>query len=673
MSTGIRVGDCVVRPQRRLIERGDDSVHVTPRAMSVLECLVAAGGAPVSRNDLFEQVWRGAEVSDDALTKCIGELRRAFCDSAREPRVIETIPKLGFRLIPPVEPLDEEPSQARPETIRPQTARPGAALPEGAVPDLSAVEPDTLVAAPPPRPRKWRLAMLLATLVLVSGLLLAFAGPRAWLTEAGVTLFIKAASILSPVRPERAPVVAVLPFLNLSSDADNDYFSDGISMEIINALARTGRLPVIARSSSFQFRGADLDVREIGRRLGVSHVLEGSVRRAGDSIRLTAQLSDTGLGQLVWSEVYQRDLSDIFALQQEVAADIVGQVYVALGYGPAVLRAEPVDFGTRRGTANPEAYELYLQGVALLNSDRPPLIDQAPAYFDRAIALDGDYADAWAMKGYALAVLGHFQWGASHIPASVYPESIAAFRKALEIEPRHAFATGYLGVLLMQNDFQWAEGMRLLEQGVTMNPNDAEMLSVYGFYLDTMHLPGAGEVLERAYRLDPFKIETMANLAVYLNRKGRRLEAAALAETILTQDPEGYAANVYAARLNLGLGRLDYAEERLRKARQVANPIDLNLDAMQWLIDYSRGKGWPPWVEVWERMQSENLSNAVLYRELDVDAEAIVALFELAIEQRQPALRSALFGPRPRAMPEAEWRRFKEITGVTRFQKSLGE
>ena len=660
ISTDIRVGDCVVRPQRRLIERGDASVQVTPRAMSVLECLMAAAGAPVSRNDLFEQVWRGAEVSDDALTKCIGELRRAFGDSAREPRVIETIPKLGFRLIPPVEPLDEEPAAARPE---------------GAAPDSPAMKPDTLVADPPPHRGKSRLVRLLVALVLLSGLLLSFAGPRAWLMEAGVTLFIKAASILSPVRLERAPVVAVLPFLNLSSDADNDYFSDGISTEIINALARTGRLPVIARSSSFQFRGTDHDVREIGRRLGVSHVLEGSVRRAGESVRLTAQLSDTGSGQLIWSEVYQRELSDIFALQQEVAADIVGQVYVALGYGPAALRAEPmaVDFGTHRGTANPEAYELYLQGVALLNSDRPPLIDQAPAYFDRAIALDGDYADAWAMKGYALGVLGHFQWGASRIPASVYPESIAAFRKALEIEPRHAFATGYLGVLLMQNDFQWAEGMRLLEQGVTMNPNDAEMLSVYGFYLDTMHLPGAGEVLERAYRLDPFKIETRANLAVYLNRKGRRLEAAALAETLLTQDPEGYAANIYAAWLNLGLGRLDYAEERLRKARQVANPVDLNLDSMQWVIDYRRGKGWPPWEDVWARMQTENLSNAVLYRELDVDEEAIVALFELAIKQRQPALRSALFGPKPRAMPEAEWRRFKEITGVTRFQESLGE
>ena len=125
MTADIRLGDWIVRPRRRLIERGDQSVHVTPRAMSVLECLMAARGAAVSRNELFDQVWHGAEVSDDALTKCIGELRRAFGDSARESRVIETIPKLGFRLVPPIELLEEvRPDQARPDQAPLEQARP---------------------------------------------------------------------------------------------------------------------------------------------------------------------------------------------------------------------------------------------------------------------------------------------------------------------------------------------------------------------------------------------------------------------------------------------------------------------------------------------------------------------------------------------------------------------
>jgi TolB-like protein/Tfp pilus assembly protein PilF len=524
--------------------------------------------------------------------------------------------------------------------------------------------------------RARRLGLLLIPVVLVIGVLLSITTTRVWLTGAGATLLLKTASILSSVQLERAPAVAVLPFLNLSGEADSDYFSDGISTEVINALARSGRLPVIARSSSFQFRGASPDVREVGRRLGASHVLEGSVRRAGDNVRLTAQLSDTKSGQLVWSEAWQRDLSDIFALQQEVAADIVEQVYLALGYDQAALRAEPVavDFGTRRGTDNPEAYELYLQGAALLYSDRPPLIQQSHGYFERAIALDGDYADAWAMKGYSLHILGHWTSGAPRIPAAVLPRAIAAYRRALEIEPRHAFARGYLGVALMINDFKWEEGMRLLEESLAINPIDADLLAVYGFYLDTMQLPGAQEVLERAYLLNPSSFETTGSLAYHLIRKGRLLEAAALAEDALRHEPDGYATNYYVAQLNVFLGRLDYAEEHLRKARRVANPVDLNLDAMQWWINRLRGKEFPPFAVIWERMQTETLSPALLYRDWDIDEQAMVALFELAIEQRQLALRSALFRePKPRAMPEAEWRRFKEITGVTAFKESHQE
>ena len=648
MGTDIRVGGCIVRPQRRLIERSDESVHITPRAMSVLENLVAAQGAPVSRSELFDRVWRGAEVSDDALTKCIGELRRAFGDSARESRVIETIPKLGMRLIPPVEPLEPESVEAAPPGL---------------------VQPDVA----PPAADRARAAGLLMAAVLVIGVLLSFASTRSWLTDTGVNLFIRTASILSPHGLERAPAIAVLPFLNLSSDTDNDYFSDGMSTEIINALARTRRLPVIARSSSFQFKGANQDAREIGRRLGVTHVLEGSVRKAGGRIRLTAQLIDTSSGELVWSEVYQRELVDIFKLQHEIATDIVDQVYLALGYENASLQGELVTNGlwTARPTDNLEAYDLYLKGVAMMTSDRPVLIEQAPGYFDRAIALDGDYADAWAAKGYALAMLGSATSGSSHIPASVYPGAIAAFRRALEIEPGHASATGWLGVVLMINDFKWAQGLQMMEQALARNPNDAELLSAYGFYLDTMHLEGAGEVLERAYRLDPFSIESIVNLAVHLSRKGRLLEAAALVETSLIEGRDGYAANYFSAGFNLGIGRLDAAEEQVRRARRVAKPVDLNLDALQWLIDSRRGKGPLPRAEIWERMQTEKLSGAVLFDEWE-DEQSVVAVFDLAIKQRIPALRSALFGTKPPMMPEADWHRFREITGVAQFEQSLG-
>jgi DNA-binding winged helix-turn-helix (wHTH) protein len=212
MGADLRLGDWIVRPQRRVVERGEESNHIKPKSMAVFECLVAASGAPVSRNDLFDTVWPGGVVSDDTLNRCIFELRKAFGDSARAPQVIETIPKFGFRLLLPVHPLEEEPL-----TVGPRS-------------DES-------------RRRQLR-------------------HRDQW--DNGF---------------EQQPAIAVLPFANLSSDTENAYFSDGMSEEILNALARFNLLPVIARTSSFQFKDQNRDVKDIGRLLGVTIVLEGTVRK----------------------------------------------------------------------------------------------------------------------------------------------------------------------------------------------------------------------------------------------------------------------------------------------------------------------------------------------------------------------------------------------------------
>jgi TolB-like protein/Tfp pilus assembly protein PilF len=459
----------------------------------------------------------------------------------------------------------------------------------------------------------------------------------------------------------------------MSSDAENEYFSDGMSEEILNALAKTNLLPVIARSSSFQFKGQNKDVKEIGRLLGVTHVLEGSVRKADNSVRVTAQLIDTATGAHVWSGVYQRELSDIFMLQNEITTNIVDQISVVLGDEIVPLPNElpTAEFMAARHTTDLEAYDLYLKGMQMLKSANPGPREQAEGYFDRAIALDRDYADAWAAKGFALQSLGEDGNGHSHIPASVYPDAIAAFRRALEIEPGHAFATGWLGMTLIHNEFKWADGMQLIKQSLTRNPNDAALLSWYGVYLKTMQIEGGNEVLDRAFRLDPFGIISIAVRAGSLLRDGRLLDAAALSETSLIGDREGYEPNFYSAIYNILLGRLDAAEERLHKARLVANPVDLTLDAFEGWLDSMRGKGPKmPVAEQLERMQTERLSYFVLRGMVGgwEDEKTIVAAFDLAIEQRHPELRFVLFGPKPPLMPEADWRRIKEITGVTQFQ-----
>jgi tetratricopeptide (TPR) repeat protein len=319
-------------------------------------------------------------------------------------------------------------------------------------------------------------------------------------------------------------------------------------------------------------------------------------------------------------------------------------------------------------TDNLEAYDLYLKGVQMVTSNRPVLIEQAAGYFDRAIALDENYADAWAAKGWALGTLGHVGSGSIRIPASVYPDAIAAARRALEIDSEHAFATGWLGTILMSNDFKWEEGIRLMRRGLALNPNDAAMLAVYGFYMDTMQIEGASEVVERAYRLDPLGMEPILDRAIHLNRKGRTLDAAIMVEASLIEDRDGYEPNYFSVIYNLRLGRLDVAEERLRKARLVAHPVDLNLDVLGWLIDSRRGKGPLPSAEIGGRLQTEHLYGLVLWDGW-ADEKAIVDAFDLAIKQRHLELRSVLFGPKPPLMPEADWVRIKHITGATEFQQ----
>ena len=649
MNSDFRVGDFVVRPQRRLIEHGDESIHVKPKSMSVFECLVEADGAPVSRQTLFDTVWSGAEVTDDVLTKCIAELRKAFGDSAKESRVIETIPKLGFRLVLQARPLEN---------------------------DTVAPEQPSFVTQPsgPARSHKLRNVGLLVVLVL--GALLFIDSVRSRLTESGVTLFVKAASMIAPHRLETEPGIAVLPFVNLSVDSSNEYFSDGISVELIDALASNDRLRVIADTSSFQFKGDNKNVKEIGRLLGVTHVVGGSVRKAGNKIRLHAQLIDAKTGELVWSKIYQRELTDIFTLQHEIAASITGQIQLAIGEMTLPRQDDLLagDEVTARHTSNLEAYDLYLKGMQMLRSGSPLPIEQAAGYFDRAIALDPDYADAWAAKGLALYSLGRPGFGHPHIPASVYPDAIAAFRRALEIEPNHGMATGWLGVTLIVNDYQWSEGLRLMEKSLADNPNDSDLWSVYALHLRNMHMEGAEDALYKAFRLDPYGIIPVSIRVGGMQMEGRLLEAAALMEIILRKDREGYATNYQTAVLNILIGRLDAAEYHVQKAREVAHANDLSLDGLDWVIKMLRGEGaLPPASESLERMKNERFSffvdlGAIVEWE---DEATIVSAFDLAIEQRLPEMRRILFGPKPPLMPEADWRRMKQMTGVTQFQQTL--
>lgn len=649
------MGDWIVRPQLRVIEQGDRSVHIKPKPMAVLQCLAAADGEAVSRNELFDAVWPGGEVTDDTLTKCIGELRKAFGDSARDSAVIKTIPKFGFHLTLPVLPLEETDGWENPPVS-------AAGLPDHK------------------QNRARRLAAVVVAMALFLAITLVLQSPRKLLTGSITSPGLKEGTDHSQQSAQRRAGIAVLPFVNMSSDPENEYFSHGVSEEILNALAADGRLPVIARTSSFQFDKEGVDIKKVGQLLNVSHVLEGSVRKSNGQVRVSAQLIDTTTGMHVWADVYQRNLSDILKVQHDITQQVVEQVNYALGLSQP-LDPPGVELAITRQTDSIAAYDFYLRGTHLLARDAPISVQRAEAYFDQAIALDDDYADAWAGKGRALHMRGLTGGGHPDIPAEVFSQAIAAYRRALEIQPSHSVAIGWLGVALMQNDFRWEEGLELIRQSIEINPNNAAMVSRYAARLERLKLEGAAKFMQRALELDPFGVVPNVYRSSLMQQEGRYLDAADTAEINLVGNREGYKANFHAALLNMGAAgtlvddprtrdaRLDSAESQIHMARRVAHPVDFSLDYIEMWVVAIRENTRLPWREILDRAKKERLNGLMLFAFYYPweDASMMVEAIDLAIEQRDPEV-WLLFGPKPPKLPEEDWHRMREITGITRFE-----
>ncbi|MFY9559979.1 MAG: protein kinase [Terriglobales bacterium] len=351
--------------------------------------------------------------------------------------------------------------------------------------------------------------------------------------------------------------VAVLPFLNLSADPENEFFADGITEEIINALAQIKSLHVAARTSSFSFKGKHVDLRVISERLNVRTVLEGSVRRAGNEVRITAQLVNLADGYHLWSEKYDREMKDIFAIQDEIARSIAERLKVTLESEQPLVKA---------GTDNLEAYQLYLKGRALF-FQRGPRLRRAFDCFKRAVLLDANYALAWAALADAYNMLAFY--GLSHpevcLPqakeASVravtldpllaeahtalalthlfcdwdQPKAELEFLRALELNPRYLQARDWYGVFYLQ----WVAGR--LEEGIAQTKHAAEFDPLSGYAkgmlaaacLNAGKLDDALQAAQAALPLDPDSFLSLWTLFIALHGQGRFEEAVAAGESAL--------------------------------------------------------------------------------------------------------------------------------------------
>jgi TolB-like protein len=355
---------------------------------------------------------------------------------------------------------------------------------------------------------------------------------------------------------EKQPSIAVLPFTNMSSDREQEYFSDGLAEEILNLLAKIPALKVIARTSSFAFRGKDQDIRNIAEALGVAHVLEGSVRRAGNRIRVTAQLISAADGSHIWSERYDRELTDVFEVQDEIASAVAEALRVRLAGAPQ-----------RRHQPNLAAYEAFLRGRHQMEKLNPEGYELGKKYLDRAIALDPEFAEPHTALGeyyYYLAM------GNRRAPKEAMPLARAAAARALELEPSDAGAHAVLCFVAAFYAYDWTEAEKQ-HRLTTAGPCPAWAQAVAALCL----LPLGGfeqavREIEAALAQDPLNVVPRILLGSSLTSAGLYDRAIVEARKGLEMDERQWGYHYSLARGYGYQGRFAEAREPAERAFQLA-------------------------------------------------------------------------------------------------------
>jgi TolB-like protein len=353
------------------------------------------------------------------------------------------------------------------------------------------------------------------------------------------------------------PSLAVLPFVDMSPEHDQEYFSDGITEEILNTLAGIRDIKVAARTSAFAFKGQSPDIRTVGDSLGVRYVIEGSVRKAGDQLRITAQLIDSSDGTHLWSEAYDRKLDDVFAIQTEIAQAIAGELRVPLGLEEANQLVHPTD--------DLEAYDLYLAGRARLR-ERGESLPEAIRLFEAAVARDSTWAPAWAGLAEAREIIGWYPevWeggpprtvaeGNSRFIELQKPAGVAA-RRALALDPANASAHVALGSVY-RNRRQWTEADAEYEKAIELDPENAEAYLQYAqLLLATGSVTDAIHAAERSVALDrlPISLRVLATTHLAAGWYEQALED--LDRSDPNRDGKGNLEAWVDATANVALGR----------------------------------------------------------------------------------------------------------------------
>jgi TolB-like protein/DNA-binding winged helix-turn-helix (wHTH) protein/Flp pilus assembly protein TadD len=537
-------------------------IKLQDKPFQVLTLLLERPGEVVTRDELRERLWPGDTFVDfdHGINIAINKLREALGDSAESPRFIETLARRGYRFVGAAETVS--PANSR----TPAPVGPDPPMPAEVPSDAPSLSPDQL---PPeveelhpagPAFARYSRARTIALLCF----LLVVAGYVGWRLH---TPRVKPA-------PERA-MLAVLPFENLSGNPEQDYFSDGLTEEMITQLGRLNpdRLGVIARTTMMQYRGTHKSTSEIGRELGVDYILEGSVRRYNGRVRITAQLIRVSDQTHVWADSYEHSLSDVLALQSEAAGAIAGGIQVQLT--PAERKRL-----SNAPTVNPLAYEDYLKGRYYWNKRTEEGFQEAIAQFSKAIAEDANYAPPYAGLADTYSLLGS-------VPANALPPHVAmskartAAAKALTLDESLAEAHVSLGYVKMAYDWDFPAAEAEFKRAIELNPAYPTAHQWYAFYLTAMDRPDEAHSENMiAKQLDPLSLSVNSQV-VWSDYLARRYDdAIAQSRQLIELEPNLYTSYLYLGLAYEGKKLYPQAIEEFKKADALSSGSPIILGAL---------------------------------------------------------------------------------------------
>jgi len=523
-ATIFRFGPYESRPRTRELYKHGSKLKVRPQPLQVLNLLLSRAGDVLTREELRQELWSSETFVDfeHSLNTSVKEIRAVLGDSASEPRYIQTLPRLGYRFIAPVEVV--EPA-ANPDASSYAAADAAELSQRDEFLDAAALDAAMTQAEPKRGPMPLAISLVL---------ILALGSGAYW-------LWTRSAARRPP--PAGKIMLAVLPFENLTGDAGQDYFSDGLTEEMIAQLGHTDpeHLGVIARTSVMHYKNTQEQMDQIGRELGVQYLLEGSVRRDADNMRITAQLIQTKDQTHVWSHQYDRAPSSLLSLQGEIAQEISDAIQLTLG------ERKPPKSALAAAAPAPksyEAYDLYLKGRYFWNKRTARGFRQAAACFEQAVAQDPNYARAYAGLADTYALMSSYDVAP---PGEIIPKARAAALKALALDEKLAEAHVSLALIAQNYDWDWQTAEKEYRRAIALDPNYATAHHWYAEHLAFLgRFEEAFPEMQRARELDPLSMIMQTDNGVFLYYSRQYEPAIAQFRAVLEMEPNFPRANIIA-------------------------------------------------------------------------------------------------------------------------------